>query len=566
MCSVDKSKYVVLDVETNGLSSLKHDLLSISIYKPDDKKEYNRFLPLELNDFVETTYINGITDEDLEDKTPLTQSEFDNLLNVFELDKRTILVFGSIDEKFMKNYMKRKGLKGFEKLIFYNFKHDIISSSFSSGEVSKDNLCMMYGIDGIQKIHSGINDCILEWKLFERMNNKKLIVLYNGVYELSDDYIVPVSYLSNYPNFKYMIDNLPLINYRSQIIKEFTITNSKIKKFETNISGIAIEHLINTMLDVVDKNEESFKFQYENKCKLKFVGHLNTNIHTIPIVTNSDGTLSALNDEDKQKVKEVNNVNIVLKKELKPLIDFIKHNIFEDNTIFSQELVVDYKDNVLAKCDLSSENAIMEIKTFNADLEKIKYQLYYQSKGRKIYLLHIKWDKKKRGLTFVVSKVDFVNEEQILLERKYRQLLNKEINLNKKIKKLQDDIANKDIIIKDFINMSTPATVRCKKCNHEWSINYKKLFENPVCPKCEPHKFLNDVEKKNLKNKKEKIDYGKKLYDDVFNKSNGKIYVLKYYGSKSNAEVGCSVCNHIWKIRPDHLLKRCYCPKCRNNK
>ena len=32
---MDKSKYVVLDVETNGLSSLKHDLLSISIYKPD---------------------------------------------------------------------------------------------------------------------------------------------------------------------------------------------------------------------------------------------------------------------------------------------------------------------------------------------------------------------------------------------------------------------------------------------------------------------------------------------------------------------------------------------------
>ena len=34
---MDKSKYVVLDVETNGLSSLKHDLLSISIYKPDDE-------------------------------------------------------------------------------------------------------------------------------------------------------------------------------------------------------------------------------------------------------------------------------------------------------------------------------------------------------------------------------------------------------------------------------------------------------------------------------------------------------------------------------------------------
>ena len=75
-------------------------MLSISIYKPDDKKEYNRFLPLELNDFVETTYINGIMADDLEDKMPLTQIEFDNLVKNYELDKRTILVFGSIDEKF----------------------------------------------------------------------------------------------------------------------------------------------------------------------------------------------------------------------------------------------------------------------------------------------------------------------------------------------------------------------------------------------------------------------------------------------------------------------------------
>ena len=36
-CRVDPSKYVVLDVETNGLSSIKHDLLSISIFKPDSK-------------------------------------------------------------------------------------------------------------------------------------------------------------------------------------------------------------------------------------------------------------------------------------------------------------------------------------------------------------------------------------------------------------------------------------------------------------------------------------------------------------------------------------------------
>ena len=41
--SIDPARYVVLDVETNGLRSKKDDLLSLSLYKPDDGKEYNRF-------------------------------------------------------------------------------------------------------------------------------------------------------------------------------------------------------------------------------------------------------------------------------------------------------------------------------------------------------------------------------------------------------------------------------------------------------------------------------------------------------------------------------------------
>lgn len=60
-----ESKYVVLDVETNGLSSLRDDLLSISIYKPDDGKLYDHFLTLELAKEVLTTRINGIKKSDL---------------------------------------------------------------------------------------------------------------------------------------------------------------------------------------------------------------------------------------------------------------------------------------------------------------------------------------------------------------------------------------------------------------------------------------------------------------------------------------------------------------------
>ena len=73
MESIDINKYVVLDVETNGLNSTYDDLLSISIYEPSTDRMYNRFLPLELNKYVFTTDINGITDEMLDDKEPITQ-------------------------------------------------------------------------------------------------------------------------------------------------------------------------------------------------------------------------------------------------------------------------------------------------------------------------------------------------------------------------------------------------------------------------------------------------------------------------------------------------------------
>lgn len=63
--SINPAEYVVLDVETNGLSSKRDDLLSISLYKPDDEKEYNKFLPLELNKKIVTSHINGITNTDL---------------------------------------------------------------------------------------------------------------------------------------------------------------------------------------------------------------------------------------------------------------------------------------------------------------------------------------------------------------------------------------------------------------------------------------------------------------------------------------------------------------------
>ena len=130
---VDPSKYVVLDVETNGLSSIKHDLLSISIFKPDTNKTYNRYLPLELNSVVATTRFNGIRTKDLADLLPLSQEEVNEIIRDFDLKNRTILTYGALDERFMVKYFQRHHLQGIEYFAFYNFKHEIISSKYSGG-------------------------------------------------------------------------------------------------------------------------------------------------------------------------------------------------------------------------------------------------------------------------------------------------------------------------------------------------------------------------------------------------------------------------------------------------
>ena len=186
MEKLDINKYVVLDVETNGLNSTEDDLLSISIYDPATNKTYDRFLPLEMNSFVYTTYINGITDKMLEGKEHINQDEFDKLIKDFNLYNRTILTYGSIDKTFIKAYCKRHKLKGFDELDFFNFKHKIISSGFSSGNVTKDNLCKIYNIDNVQEVHSGHNDCLLEWELFKKIHNKFLLITFNHVFELND--------------------------------------------------------------------------------------------------------------------------------------------------------------------------------------------------------------------------------------------------------------------------------------------------------------------------------------------------------------------------------------------
>lgn len=404
---IDSSKFVVLDVETNGLSSERDDLLSISIYKPDTNEFYDRFLPLELQSSVLTTEINGITKKMLKDKKPLTQDEFNEVCERFELKSRTILTYGDLDKRFIKRYLARHKIKGFDELAFRNIKDNIISTAYTNGLLTKDNLCIAFGIQGVKDVHSGHNDCVLEWELFKFIDERLLFVSYTNefcpegvnhrreswyIYEFSNDYIVPVSFLHTHPKFKKIL-KLPEIDieYEEVFRLEFSKKCSPVYAYQP--AGVASEHLITTMLSA--NRLDSREFLYNNKKKLNYLGSiLAEEVETVYYTENSDGTISAVDKEHEKHVEAMNKQTLAIKKEIGPIVEYIKKEIFKGNQILSQELIINNDYNLLGLCDFSNKYGCLECKWhlynfgFNKRyLDEFKYQLYITSNGRPTYIM-----------------------------------------------------------------------------------------------------------------------------------------------------------------------------------
>ncbi len=220
-------------------------------------------------------------------------------------------------------------------------------------------------------------------------------------------------------------------------------------------------------------NAETILFQTLNRQKLRKIGVLPSKLYQIEAIYNKDGTITAVNKVDKKRVNEINKVTLIIKKEIVPLIDYIKKNIFKNKDIMSQELVVNEEDNVMAKCDLSTDDAILEIKSFNSNIDNFKYQLYYESNNRDIYILQTFW--KKRELYFKIYKVDPIecSEEEML---------------KKRLSKYQYKIAlksNVTIQILSYTDDSEKVTARCLLCKHEWTNRRAdNLMERCYCPIC----------------------------------------------------------------------------------
>lgn|GEM_PF-1573497 len=465
-----QNKYIVFDVETNGLRQANDDLLSLSIYDPTTGFCYNRFLPLDLQPVILTGYINGISEKTLSQATHITQEEFDRIFDFFHLNDRILLSFsggkGTFDQSFLQHYFQRQNIKWVDSLKFRNIKDCIPKAPFGSeGQLTKDNLCKLFGIEGIQKKHSSYNDCILEWKLFEKLKSECVFFIDEHLYKYTPEYIIPVTYLSAHPELAtYAGIVIPSIEGKATELFRVPFPPkllSEIKKFPTNITGITIEHGINSYLHAI--RQDNHLFLMTNRSKLKYIGSLDSKIEKVPIISEEDGTVKALKKEDEKYIQEVNSVTQKIINQIKPMADYLLDNIFTQGGILTQELSVSDDKKVLALCDLSDKDNVLEIKTTRVlnDNELIKpeiaRQLYYQSKGRNTFILSVKFDthldKKKYEI--------IVDDLNVIL---YKILLS-EFDPKTKIHEYTLDSFQIELLREIIYNPSIPKTELSKKVN-----------------------------------------------------------------------------------------------------
>ncbi len=212
----------------------------------------------------------------------------------------------------------------------------------------------------------------------------------------------------------------------------------------------------------------------------------------MPMSFNPDGTVTALHKEDMQMEKRINSTNKNLKEQIRPLVDFIKYEVFKNERILSQELVIDYENNILALCDLSTDKTILEIKTDNADAMAYKEQFFYEAKGRAIYHLKMEWVKDWNTdlLKKIIFHLSLVDVHVGTPSSSNWTRGKREEKRARRIAEIQKYLSSSDISLVSFTNISSPIRLQCKKTvGYEmvlfgYAVLEKKIPKLPL--KCKP--------------------------------------------------------------------------------
>ena len=133
-------------------------------------------------------------------------------------------------------------------------------------------------------------------------------------------------------------------------------------------------------------------------------------------------------------------------------------------------------------------------------------------------------------------------------------------------REIQEQLQQGDVDLISFEATNKPIMIKCRTCGNVWDVKYYAVNGKiPKCPVCFPSVKMNPHEER--KTPEERLDYKAKEYADAISaKSDGRLKVIKYNGSKQKTKVICTVCAYTWEIRPDHLKNRCYCPRCKKNR
>lgn len=411
----------------------------------------------------------------------------DALFHDFELDHRTILHYGDIDPRFMRDYFARHSLAGFERMHFFNFKRLICSTGYSDGTLTKDNLCEFFGIDGVKETHDSLIDCKLEWELFKKLDGRFLLarIVPNGQHHgmwrlaiLNPGYIVPVSYLATFRNLSRIIER-PYIRCDSEDVFSLEISGQDVLRFPTNSSGMIIENLLNALVGVTKAN--NIEFLMENSAKNELLGYMPSSISFIPMSLNSDGTVTATRKEDREYEKRLIAMIEQVRSQLEPLARFISDEVFHGSPVTSQELVVNDELGILSLCDLSTDDAVLEIKTSKCDPQRYAEQLYYEANGRTSYLLGMDWytrDDRTLAARLTLKRVKAYPGEKPNQRR------------DRAVASLSSVLALENIEIIQYTNSTSPIMVRCKKCGSEWRDTYAHIKASKcACLSCHPARY-----------------------------------------------------------------------------
>lgn len=526
--SITDEDYVVIDVETTGVSAIEDDILSISLYRPDNSDAFTRLLPLERRRSipVAATDINGILDEDVRGKPPLEQAEVDALIERFELAGRTILHFGSLDEEILRTYFIRHGLQGFETLRFFNFKKMFCAEPRFKG-LTKDSLCLALGIDGVTEVHTGANDCILEWKLFEKLGGKPVLAERSAhritLRSIERGYLVPATKAS-YSNMS-QYAHIPTVSAAYEEVFRYTFSQFGILHHGPT-TGRLTEEVLATLLNA--RRVSGDEAAWRNSGKLTFLtaylasydGHFLGRPEQDDRHTDTDGHRDSSNGENVLPVlffgkryelelypnglffsrdkdgelaaDHMNDSSRGLLAALPSVARYLKENVFGTESVLFQEPVVDEKNGCMALCDLSSESAIVEIKAFKMELgkvdrsrkEAIEMQMFLEARGRDAYLLAINWNYLTKGvpsgLTITLNRVLLAETGKITPKHS-----RSERYVSRVREKSRGAI---EVDPMSYVGNKERVTARCLKCGHEWRPVAKSLMDRCRCPQCKAGK------------------------------------------------------------------------------